>query len=181
MDVTITHIVGTAALAGLIISAVLAYQIIVGYVEANVLNAQLEHVAEYVSASLVNLISLTEFAYGDLSSPTVMTKNLNLPAALDEKPYLVRIINETGDCYVKAELAARSDVWAKALIPLSSTKAHVTLATEETLSYIKTIFPDEAITIAPAVYGGNPKTVVWCWKNGSHTIYAGLGVRSGGD
>lgn len=180
MDVPITHIIGTAALIGLVISISLAYWIIVDYVEVNVLRAQLEQIAEYVSMNLVNLISLTEFAYGDLSSPTIMIKTLNLPENLNEKPYLIKLIIEGGKCYVKAELAARKDIYAKSPIPLNSTRAHVIIATEENISEISGIFPEETIRISAIIYGGNPSIVVWCWKYDSDTMYAGLGVRAGG-
>jgi len=180
MDVPITHIIGTAALIGLVISVALAYQIIVDYIEANVLEAQLEQIAEYVSMNLVNLISLTEFAYGDLSSPTVMTKILNLPEDLNERPYLIRLVNESGNCYVEAKLVTRSDISARSPIPLNSTRARLTITTEETISEISNIFPEGTITLSTTVYGGNPKIVIWCWKYDSNTIYAGLGVQAGG-
>ena len=180
MDVPISHILGTAALIGLVISAALAYQIIVGYVETNVLKSQLKQTAEYVSMNLVNLISLTEFAYGGLSTPSVMIKTLNLPKDLSEKPYLVRLVNESGKCYIKVELVTRSDLYAKSPIPLNSTNARITIATEDVITRITADFPDDTITLSSVVYGGNPNIVVWCWKNTSDLIYAGLGSLTGG-
>ena len=180
MDVPITHIIGTVALIGLVISVALAYGIIVDYIEANVLKSQVKQIAEYVSMNLVNLISLTEFAYGDLSSPTVMTKTLELPEDLNENPYLVRLVNESGNCYVEVKLITRSDISARSPVPLNSTRAHITIATEETINGINSIFPDETITLFTTVYGGNPNIIIWCWKYDSDTIYAGLGIQAGG-
>jgi hypothetical protein len=180
MDVPITHIIGTAALIGLVISVALAYTIIVDYVEANVLKPQLKQIAEYVSMNIVNLISLTEFAYGESPSSTVVTKTLKIPRNLNEKAYLVRLVNEGGNCYVEVKLVARGDIYATSPIPLNSTRARVTIAaTEEKINeVISGGFPDNTITLTTTVYSGNLNILIWCWKNG--TIYAGLGIRVGG-
>ncbi len=174
MDVPIAHIIGTAALIALVISITLAYQIVVDYVETNVLKAQLKQVAEYVSMNLVNLITLTEFAYGDLSTLTVMTKSLNLPEDLGGNPYRIRLINEEGNCYVQAELVIRTDLTAESPIPLNSTKTRVIIVTSEIQ------LPDSSIVPSNMVYGGNPNIIVWCWKNSSSSMCAGIGVKMGG-
>ena len=174
MDVPIAHIIGTAALIALVMSVTLAYQIIVGFVETNVLKAQLKQVAEYASMNLVNLITLTEFAYGDISTLTVMTKSLKLPEDLGGNPYRVRLVNEGGNYYVQAELVTRTDLTAKSPLPLNSTKTSVIIVTDEIQ------LPDSSVTPSNVVYGGNPNIVVWCWKNSSNSMCAGIGVRAGG-
>jgi len=174
MDVPIAHIIGTAALIALVISVTLAYQIVVDYVETNVLKAQLKQIAEYVSMNLVNIITLTEFAYGDVSTSTVMSKSLKLPKDISGKTYRVRLVNEGGNCYVQAELITRTDLTAKSSIPLNSAKTRVIIVTGEIQ------LPDDSITPSSVVYGGNPNIVVWCWKNSSSSMCAGIGLRTGG-
>lgn len=174
MDVPITHIIGTVALISLVISVALAYQIIVGFVETKVLEAQLKQTAEYVSTNLVNLISLTEFAYGEVSSSTVMIKILKLPPDLSGNPYLVRLVSENGKPYVEVELITQSNLSARSPIPLNSTRTYVIIVTHEVW------LPDNTVRPTNVVYGGNPNAVVWCWKNTSISMCAGIGVLTGG-
>jgi hypothetical protein len=174
MDIPIAHIVGTAALIGLVISATLAYKTILGYVEAIILQAQLRQIAEYVSMNIVNLISLAEFAYGNASTLTVMIKVLKLPTDLAGEAYLVKLVCEDGDYYVQVELAMRSGLSTRLPINLSSTGTHVIFVTEEVQ------LPDHNIKPSSVVYGGNPNAVVWCWKNGSDSMCVGVGVWMGG-
>jgi len=174
MDVPIEHIVGTAALIGLVISAALAYKTILGYVETSILQAQLRQIAEYISMNIVNLISLAEFAYGNASTLTVMVKVLKLPTDLAGEAYLVRLVCEGGDCYVQVELTMRSGLSTRLPINLSSTGTRVIFITGEVQ------LPDHTIKPSNAVYGGNPNAVVWCWKNGSDSTCVGIGVWMGG-
>lgn len=176
VHVSIQHIIGTAALIGLAISVALAYQIIVGYVETSVLQSQLNQTAEYVSMSMANIISLTEFTYGILSTGTV-TKRLSLPADLSGKTYIIRLVNESGRYIVRVEIAGRSNLYATSPILVNSTATPILILTEETVQKFENIrLSDERVKPQTYVYGGNPNIVIWCEKIGD-VIYAGLGLR----
>lgn len=181
VHVSIQHIIGTAALIGLAISAALAYQIIVGYVETSVLQSQLKQTAEYVSMSIANMISLTEFTYGILSTGTV-TKRLSLPADLSGKTYIVRLVGEGGRYSVRVEISSRSDLYATSPILVNSTATSMLILTDETVQEFENRnirLSDESVRPQTYVYGGNPNIVIWCEKIGG-VIYAGLGLRGSG-
>lgn len=167
---------------GLAVSLVLAYYIIVSSVETNVLKTQLNQVAEYVSMSISNVISLVDFTYGKFKENVTVSKSLNLPTDLSGKAYIVRLVNETGGFYVLAEIPGRSDLYAKSPIPIRSSvniqivKERIAIIREHGIIMIP-----EDFTIKPSnyIYGGNPNAVVWC-EYGGNTLYIGLGLRGSG-
>ncbi|MEM2497793.1 MAG: hypothetical protein QXR81_05420 [Candidatus Nezhaarchaeales archaeon] len=174
MEVSIQHVIGTIALAALTISVALAFQVVVGYVEVNVLKTQLNQVAEYVSLNIASLVSLTEFAYGELYTWTV-TKDLNLPTDLSGKSYLVKIIEEDGVYYVQVELAVRKSLNAKSPIPLNLTRTLLYIVTDSNFT-----ITDGTIKPCSEIYGGDTKALVWCEKriiNGEEKLCVGLGRR----
>jgi len=174
--VAIQHIVGTAALLVLVISLAYAYQTVVTSVQIGAIRTQASQVAEYVAQSVSDIVSLTEFAYGALSSGTV-SKSLKLPTDLSGKPYLVRLESEGGSYYVVVEVSGLSNLRASSPIPLKNTTAVVRIVVDEGLELF-----DEKVRPKPYVYGGNPKAVVWCEKRleeGGYVILVGLGVREG--
>ncbi|MEM2169421.1 MAG: hypothetical protein QW186_06425 [Candidatus Bathyarchaeia archaeon] len=176
---SIQHIIGTAALIGLAISAALAYQITVGYIETSVLQSQLNQTAEYVSMSMANMISLTEFTYGILSTGTVI-KRLSLPVDLSGKTYIIRLVKEVGRYRVRVEIDGRSDLYATSPILVNSTATSILILTDETIQEFENIrLSDESVKPKTYVYGGNPNIVIWCEKIGD-VIYAGLGLREPG-
>ncbi|MDI9619630.1 MAG: hypothetical protein QFX33_02235 [Candidatus Nezhaarchaeota archaeon] len=177
MHVPITHVIGTAALILLTVSVALAYQVIVGYVEANVLQSQLSQVAEYASASVADLVGLTEFTYGVLSTGTV-TKALRLPEDLSGKAYIVRLVEDQGVWYVEAKLVIRGDLSARAPLPLSSASTPVYVVTDPSEVQLSNV----DVEVRGEVHGGDPNAVVWCekvYRDGVERLYAGLG-RLGG-
>ncbi|MEM1998032.1 MAG: hypothetical protein QXU02_04350 [Candidatus Bathyarchaeia archaeon] len=176
VHVSIQHIIGTVALIGLAISLALAYQIVVGYVEENAIKTQLNQIAEYVSMSITNTISLTDFTYGALSTSEAVSKRLNLPLDLGGKPYNITIVERGGRYYVHASVVGRKDLYAESPITASSTQ-RIQIFTGGDL-------PEgllEGSNIEPMVwvYGGSPNMVVWCRKAGD-IIYVGLGLLTGG-
>ena len=174
VHVSIQHIIGTAALLVLVLSLAYAYQIVVTSVQISAIRTQAGQVAEYVAQSVSDVVSLTEFAYGALSSGTV-SKSLKLPADLSGKPYLVKLESHDGGYYVVVEVSGLSDLRARSPIPLKNTTAVVRIVADEDLNLF-----DWDVKPKPYVYGGNPKAVVWCEKRleeGGYVILVGLGVR----
>lgn len=186
VHVSIQHIIGTIALIGLALSAALAYQIIIGYIEVNVLQSQMNQTAEYVSMSIANIISLTEFTYGILPVGGTITKRLNLPADLSGKNYIVRLVNESGKYYVYVEISGKSDLYAKSPIPVNSTTTPIIMVTEKMIrdGSIRLLdgrfvnLSDDDVKPQAYIYGGNPNAVVWCEKR-EDVLYVGLGLRRG--
>jgi hypothetical protein len=177
--VSIQHIIGTAALLVLVLSLAYAYQIVVTSVQVSVIRTQMEQVAEYVAQSVSDVVSLTEFAYGALSSGTV-SKSLKLPPDLSGRPYLIRLEGGGGSYYVVVEVSGMSNVYARSPIPLRNTTAAVKIVTGEDPDVSSALLGVEP---KPCVYGGNEKAVVWCkktWIEGQgYVILVGLGVREG--
>ncbi len=175
VHVSIQHIIGTAALLVLVLSLAYAYQVVVTSVQISAIRTQMNQVAEYVAQSVSDIVSLTEFAYGALSSGTV-SKSLKLPADLSGKPYLVRLESREGGCYVVVEVSGLSDVYATSPIPLKNATAAVWIVADGGFE-----LSDARVKPKPYVYGGNPKAVVWCektWLEGQgYVILVGLGLR----
>ncbi|MBS7624239.1 hypothetical protein KEJ29_01505 [Candidatus Bathyarchaeota archaeon] len=170
VHISIQHIIGTVALIGLAISLALAYQIVVGYVEENVIRTQLSQTAEYVSMSISHIINLMDFTYGMFKEYVTVSKSLNLPSDLSGKAYIIRLVNESGILYVRVEIPGRSSLYAKSSIPVNPA-SNISIVTDENFT------PNDS-TIEPKeyVYGGNPNVVVWC-EIRKGVLYIGLGLR----
>ncbi|MEM2351336.1 MAG: hypothetical protein QXT26_02905 [Thermoproteota archaeon] len=170
VHVSIQHIIGTVALIGLVVSLALAYQIIVVSVETSVLKTQLNQVAEYVSMCISNVMSLTDFTYGIFKEYVTVSMNLDLPADLGGKVYVIRFVNETGGLYVLVEVPGRRDLYAKSSISVNPT-SNIQVVVDEN-------FAPSDPTVEPKshIYGGNPNAIVWCEVRGD-VLYIGLGLR----
>ncbi|MCS7140518.1 MAG: hypothetical protein N3F04_05480 [Candidatus Nezhaarchaeota archaeon] len=175
VHVSIEHVIGTVALIGLVVAVALSYQITAGYLEENTIRSQLRQMAEYVSMSIANIVSLMEFTYGALSSGTV-SKSLNLPATIGGEPYNITIIEKSGGYYVHVTMIKRAHLHAESSIPVSPTRRLQVFTGEEELQII---LHDESIEPRAWVCGG-PYAVVWCQKEIDGVVYIGLGVRRGG-
>ncbi|MEM1556955.1 MAG: hypothetical protein QXD53_05525 [Candidatus Bathyarchaeia archaeon] len=171
VQVSTQHIIGTVALIGLAISLALAYQIVVNYIKDNVTKTLLSQTAEYVSMSISNIISLTDFTYGILKEGVSVSKSLNLPENLGGKAYTI-MLSGTGGLHVLVEVPGRSDLYAKSPVPVNST-SNIQIVSDENFTLTEpTIKPQKY------VYGGNPNVVVWCeYRN--NTLYIGLGLKEG--
>lgn len=171
VQVSIQHIIGTAALIGLAVSLALAYQIVVSSVEISVLKSQLSQVAEYVSMSASNIISLADFTYGIFKEYVTVSKSLNLPANLGGKIYTIKLMNDIRGLYVLIEVPGRSDLYATSAIPINPS-INIQVVIEEG------VFTPSDSSIKPKslVYGGNPNVVIWC-EYRDKVLYVGLGLR----
>lgn len=178
MNIPINHVIGTTALIGLVIAAGLSYTMITSYIETDLVKQQLGHITEHVALNIVEIVNLVNFANQSTNEP--MVKVLNLPVDVGEKAYLVKIVNETETgCYVVGQLVVRSDVTAKAPIPLSTNQSQIVLKTDETET---APLPIKGGTLGVIqwwnvgeVHGGH-KIVVWGLKESGSVTWAGIGV-----
>lgn len=181
VHVSIQHIIGTVALIALTISLALAYQIVVSYVEENVIRAQLSQTAEYVSMSIAHIISLTEFTYGMLETTIPATKLLNLPETIRGRAYNLTIVEKNGKYYVQLNIIGRSDFQSSSLIPTGSTQMIVIYVGGSLPNDLVEALNEANIKPKTWVYGGSPNAVLWCYKLGKgEPIYVGLGLLEGG-
>lgn len=177
--VSVQHIIGTVALIGLAVSIALAYQIVVGSVEESVIKTQLSQTAEYVSMSLANVISLTDFTYGIISTAEPVTKRLDLPKMISGKPYNLTIVRRGEECYVHVEIIGRSDLYAESPIVVKSTQRIRILAGADLEEAERLL---EGFDVEPRAWvtGSLSDVVVWCYKcYEDNAMYAGLGVLKG--
>jgi len=128
MPVSITHVIGTVALLGMLIAVGFAFSLISSVIEADLMKGQLGDVAEYVALNLGEVISLVDAS----NYPGVtMTKAIELPETISGKSYNIMLLNQTGlGCYVQASMVSRPDVYARSLIPLNITGSGVWLRDE---------------------------------------------------
>jgi len=178
--VSIQHIIGTVALIGLAVSIALAYQIIVSSVEESVIKTQLNQTAEYISMSLTNVISLTDFTYGIISTSEPVTKHLDLPEMIGGKPYNITIVKREEEYYVHVEIIGRSDLYAESPIIVKSTQRIRILAGVD-LEIAESLLEDFDVEPRAWVIGSTLEVVVWCYKYYEDDVmYAGLGILGGG-
>ena len=170
MDISLTHVIGTIALMGLLISTGLAYSIITSYVETEITKQQMDQIAEHVALNLVEIVNLVNFA-NFLNNATMM-KTLKLPSDL---ACLITLVNETGQgrgyCVV-AQIAGRNGVSGTAQIPINSTQSGLTFMvdSEGTLN----VDPG-TVQYSGSVYSST-RFVVWGWKKDDYTTWVGIGI-----
>lgn len=187
MDVPLQHLVGTVALIGLVAAVGISYQAVASYIEANVYKTQLGQIAENVALNLVEVATLTEFSATKLQNQTLI-KTVNLPLSLNEKAYLVRLISvDEGSLgrrqYVQVELVTRSDIYARALIPLPSNYTNIVFKVEglsnDILGPVGVLQVKRGeggvVLYSGKVYGGVPNFVVWSYEYNTTLIYVGIG------
>lgn len=175
--VSIQHIIGTVALIGLVVSLALAYQIIVSSVESSVIKTQLSQAAEYVSMSLANIISLTDFTYGILdTSLTPVVKRLDLPKTIGGKPYNLTIVKDD-KYYVYIEIIGKS--YLHSTSPIAVSTQRVVILTGGDMEYAEDLLRGSGVSPRAWVCGGSSNAVIWCYKY-NNIVYAGLGALEGG-
>ena len=198
MEVPLQHVVGTIALIALVAAAGISYQVFASYIEANVYKTQLGQIAESIASNLIEVISLADFG-GTVTTNQTLIRTINLPTSLNERAYLVRVVNisevGTGEkYYVQAELVTRKDIYARALIPVSS-NSNIILYTEGfadyningTVTFLVRGGKGGLVRPFGSLYGGasnfqDSYFVVWSWKYQTDPpiIYAGIGIWSSG-
>ncbi|MEM4576212.1 MAG: hypothetical protein QW701_01975 [Candidatus Nezhaarchaeales archaeon] len=170
---SVQHIIGTVALLGLISSIVLAFQMFIGFIVEDTVGTQLSQIAEYTSMSIANIVSLTDFTFGMLSTTEAVSKRLGLPASINGKPYNLTIIEKDEGYYVQVKMVG-SNLYAESPISVKLAQKFKVFSGEEELLNVL-----EASQVEPKywVYGGSQNVVVWCLKFGD-VMYVGLGLST---
>jgi len=181
MHVPIQHVIGTAALIGLVISAGLAYNIISSSIQNDIIENQLQQVSEVVALNIVEIVNLANFAnFGNLTRNDTMARTVDLPLDVSGKAYAVQLMyaNSQDQGYnVTSYLVADRNTVASSLIPINSNAGLVQLVTAVTSPpTMYSVDGGEAtVTASSVVYGGSNSTVVWAWRGEGNTTIAGLG------
>lgn len=171
---SVQHIIGTVALLGLILSTVLAFQMFIGFIVEDVVRTQLSQIAEYTSMCIANIVSLTDFTFGMLSTTEAVSKRLGLPSSINGRPYNLTIIEKNEGYYVQVKIIG-SSLYAESPITVKLAQRFKVFSEdrEELLNLL------EASQVEPRswVYGGSPNVVVWCLKF-DDAMYVGLGLSA---
>jgi hypothetical protein len=174
MDVPLKHVIGTLGLLGLVLAVGLSYQIIVSFVEANVMQTQLSQITENVSLNLVEIISLVDFGNFSRIGYLPMIKTIDLPADLGGKAYLIRLLpakenDQSEGYYVQAEFVTGKELVARAPIPVNSTSTKLIVVTSEGTLTVG----QGTLKYSGTIYAGNSNTVVWGYKNATYEVATG--------
>jgi len=168
VSVTISHVIGTITLIVVFIAVTMFYTISYFSLQTETLAQQLQEAADYVSANLVDLVSLC------FISPTdqILIKGLEMPENVGTNLYSVTISEKTNPItqekllMVRAFFNSRPSIYRESLLPWSTVK--IWNGTE-----IPSLQPSLSIS------SGTSNVVAWALKCGEE-ITVGLGVMSAG-
>lgn len=165
MSSSIPHVIGTMALLMCSIFVITSF-ILLGFgIQLDLVKPQLQEVAEYVAATMVDLITLVNQTD---AKPILVTKELKIPPSVAERGFTIVLKTVDGDVYVYVYLTFLTTVSAEA--PINVRNIHeVKLSTPPV--------PQE-LHIEEKLHSGLKHPVVWCFKDSNGVIYIGLGVWS---
>lgn len=186
MHVPIQHIIGTAALIGLVISVSFAYTILTSSVQQDIVQQQLAQVSEVVALKIVEIVNLANFAnFGNFTRNDTMMMTLDLPPALSGRAYAVQMMDGVDNSQgysVNSYLVAQNTTSASATVPFNSTQGSVRLTTDaaDASNVYWLEAGTKAVISSIVVYGGNSRAVIWAWRGEGNVTRAGLGVITAG-
>ncbi len=162
MDVSISHLIGSVALIGLVIAAGLSYTIVTSSIQDEVSKQQLTQISEYVALNIAEMANLQKYA---INSNHYMIRSLNLPVDQAGKTYVVQIKAETStdestSYKVRTYLVSKPYLFSEAIIPLNSSSTWLTIITEPGQFLYNSSLPIYTIKYDSTIYG-NGETIVW--------------------
>ena len=171
VSVTISHVIGTTTLIIVFISVTMFYTMSYLPLQTEALAQQLQEVTDYVSASLVDLVSLC------FISPTdqILIKGLEMPENIGTYLYIVTLKNTTNPItherllVVQAFFDSRPSIYMESLLPWSMEgKIRIWNGTEiNNPRFWPRVF----------ISSGASNLVAWALKQGEE-ITVGLGVMN---
>ena len=159
MNIPIQHIIGTAALIGLVVSAGLVYSIFTSAAETDVKKQQLSQISESVALNLVEMINLVTFANYTYEP---MIKIVDLPVDLGGSTYTIELVNGTNEgkgYFVRANLTSNQHITASSVLP-SNSGENLRIYSSPKTSEISAGMDKTAVICSSVVYGKSG-TVIW--------------------
>ena len=171
VSVTISHVIGTTTLIMVFIAVTMFYSISYSSLQTQTLARQLQEVTDYVSANLVDLVSLCFISPTDL----LLIKGLQMPENIGTYLYSVTLKNTTNPVtqerllMVQAFFDSRPSIYRESLLPWSMEgKLKIWNGTEI----------NQKIQEKFSISSGASNIVAWALKQGEE-ITVGLGVKTG--
>jgi hypothetical protein len=166
VEVSIQHIIGTASLIGLVISAGLFYSIFTSFVQDSNREKKLGQISETVALNLEETINLIKFSK---FSNDYMIKIIDLPTEVGGRAYKIQLVDDTNDknqdgtnrgLYVHTFLATQQTVSADSTLPYNSGDIPLKFNTTETIYKINVGVENLTIACSGTIYGKNG-AVIW--------------------
>jgi hypothetical protein len=176
----IPHVIGTSAILMLFFVVANYYNGFYTNLNSEAYSAQLGQVGEYISSTLIDLVTLSQLTESD----QFLTKDIAIPTTIGEKIYNISLITMTPS-YGEAELMRvftsidPLNIYATSDLPWSmnsSVRIYVgqTVKKPSDITISRHLLSDAALSRA-AQTDGFAKIIVWCDKNAENTTI-GLGV-----
>ncbi|MEM2110814.1 MAG: hypothetical protein QXX08_02930 [Candidatus Bathyarchaeia archaeon] len=165
-SITIPHVIGTTTLILVFIGVTMFYTISYFSLQNEALARQLQEAADYVSSSLIDLVSLSFINPAD----QLLIKSLDLPQNIGSDFYILTLIEETNPItqekvlLVKAYFSSKPSVYRESLLPWSTVKIFNGTGGPTDLN--------PCISISSSV----ANAVIWAWKQDAE-LTIGLGER----
>lgn len=159
MNIPIQHIIGTAALISLVISASLVYYIFTSAAETDIKKQQLSQITENTALNLAEMINLVTFANYTYEP---MIRIMHLPVDLSGSTYTIELVNETsqGKGYlIRANLTSNQHITASSFLPSNSVE-NLRIYTDSTTRQMTAGIQGTTIICSNVVYGKSG-IVVW--------------------
>jgi hypothetical protein len=157
VEVCIQHIIGTAALIGLLISSGLFYTVFTSFVQDDIRKNQLGQISETVALNLEETINLIKFSK---YSSDYMIKIIDLPTDVGGRGYQIQLVNDSNRLLVQTFLTTQQTVNANSTIPYNSGEIPLKLNTTDTLYHIEVGVDPLKVACSGTIYGKND-VVIW--------------------
>ena len=174
VSVTISHIIGTVALIGLFITVAMNYSIFFGQLQEQATVAQLQGIADYVSANLLDLYSVGSNSKGD----QFLVKTMDIPSGAAQSSYNVSLVNisttfnETGFA-VLVKLTWKPYIYAQSQLPWNGQEGKLLLSNGSLPRGVQS----SLVQSKPFVISGISTQVLWYCRTGTN-VTLGLGVKT---
>ncbi len=181
VEVSIQHIIGTASLIGLVISAGLFYTIFTSFVQDTNREKKLGQISETVALNLVEMINLVKFSKFS-TDDGYMIKIIDLPTEVGGRSYKIKLADEPNrGTYVQAFLTTQQTISADSTLPYNSGNIPLKFNTTDTSIYKINVGVENLTVDCSGTVYGKDGVVIWAtldWDNSTglpSSITIGLG------
>lgn len=167
VSVSISHILGTITLVLVFVGVTMFYTMTYFSLQDRTLSRQLQEAADYVSANLIDLVSLAQISATD----QFLVKSVSLPQNIGSDFFIITISEEKNEVQQK-QLLVKAFFSSRPTIQMESVLPWMTIGT-----WNETLPVNNNLGLTPKVFlsSSTSNPAVWVWKQNS-TITTGLGI-----
>ncbi len=173
-SVTISHVIGTVGLIGLFITSGMSYSLYFADMKEQASVAQLQGIADYVSAVILDVYSIGSSSGGD----QLLVKTLSIPSQVSQSSYnvsLIQVYTPSSEVAfaVLVKLTWKPSIYAETQLPWNGLDGTLSLFN----GTVPQGFQSSSLQPKAFVLSGTSTPAVWYYRS-SANVTLGLGLKS---